>query len=291
MTPISAATTVVGVMGKPVAHSLSPAIHNAAFAELGVDWVSLGFEVDDDGGPDAMVAMRTMGLRGLSVTMPHKATIISSLDELAPSAAALGVANCVSHVDGRLIGHNTDGDGFVAALADDAQLDLTDLPVVILGAGGAARSIVEALGRAGASDIAIVNRTVDKAHDCAGLAPTARAIATTDTEAAAGALQRAHVVVNTTSVGMGGTDAAGASPLDGLVHVESLTAAALIVDIIYKPERTPLLDAAGAAGLATMNGLAMLVHQAVEQLEIWTGTRPAAAPLMAAAQAVLDQRR
>lgn len=275
--PITGDTRLVGVIGDPVRHSLSPAIHNEALRRLELNWRSLAFEVAADEAAQAMQAVRVLGLRGLSVTMPHKAAVVPHLDRLAPSADALGVVNCVSNEDGELVGHNTDGDGFVAAIgALGVSLGDGAVRFAILGAGGAARSIVEALGRSAAADIAIINRTAERAESCAALAGVARVGGQAD-------LEQADVIVNTTSVGMG-TDRS--LPMDGAL----LRSGQTVVDIIYEPAETMLLTAAKAAGATTMNGLPMLVHQAVVQLELWTGRECPAEPLLAAAQQALDKR-
>src|SRR5262249_27984882 len=146
---ISGSTRVVGVIGDPVAHSRSPAIHNAAFAALGLDWVYVAFPVAAGRGADAVAAVRTLGIEGLSVTMPHKSDVAAACDELTPGAAALGAGNTVIRSDGTVRGDSTDGPGFVSALLDHG-IEPRGRRVLVLGAGGAARAIVDALGRAGA---------------------------------------------------------------------------------------------------------------------------------------------
>ena len=273
---ITGETRIVGVIGNPVRHSLSPVIHNAAFDAMGLDWVSLAFPVADDGGPAAMAAMRTLDLRGLSVTMPHKATVVDALDALAPSAQTLGVTNCIVATDAGLIGHNSDGDGFVQSLHHKLDFDPADQSVAVLGAGGAARSIVDALGRSGASDIAIVNRTASKATELSELADVARVGAADDIAGAA-------LVINTTSVGMSDvTD----YPCDPAL----LSSGQAVVDIIYNPDETPWLRAARERGAIGINGVAMLVHQAAIALELWTGTAPDLDAMFAATEVELAAR-
>ncbi|MFM7062206.1 MAG: shikimate dehydrogenase family protein, partial [Actinomycetes bacterium] len=135
---LTAATRVAAVIGDPVRHSRSPAIHNAAFAATGLDWVYVAFEVHAGAGADAVRAMEVLGIEGLSVTMPHKADVAGAVDELSDDAAALGAVNCVVRRDGRTVGHSTDGDGFLWGLQDDLALDPVGLRCVVLGAGGAA---------------------------------------------------------------------------------------------------------------------------------------------------------
>lgn len=274
---ITGETRVVGVIGNPVRHSLSPVIHNAAFAAMGIDWVSLAFPVADNGGPQAMAAMRSLDIRGLSVTMPLKETVVAALDELAPSAITLGVTNCIAATDdGRLIGHNTDGDGFVASLHRSLDFDPRGTSVVVLGAGGAARSIVDALGRAGAGEVAIVNRTDSKAAATAELASVARVGTTND-------IADAALVVNTTSVGMADSDGFACDPA-------LLTKDHLVVEIIYNPDETAWLREARAIGARGINGVDMLVHQAAIALELWTGSAPDLDAMFAATTAELSRR-
>jgi shikimate dehydrogenase len=269
LSAISAATRVVGVIGSPVRHSLSPALHNAAFAAAGRDWRMLAFEVAPGEGAVAVSAMRTLGIAGLAVTMPHKADVAAAVDELDAAAAVLRSVNTVVlRQDGTTLGASTDGDGFVDSLTA-AGYDVAGRRVVVLGAGGAARSIVVALGAARATDIAIVNRTIATAEEAAALAPQAR-VGPIDEVAAA------DLLVNTTPVGMGS---------DELLH-PGLT----VADIVYHPLETALLRAAGRAGCDVVDGLGMLAHQAARQHYLWTGQRPDPAVLRAAAESELAAR-
>ena len=273
-TTITAGTRVAAVIGSPVRHSLSPALHNAAFAAAGVDWVYTAFEVAPGQAGAALAAMRALGLGGLSVTMPHKDDIAAAVDVLSPSAAALRTANTVVRgADGRLEGHSTDGEGFVASLRE-AGVDPSGAAVAVLGAGGAARSVVDALARAGAASVAVVNRTPAKAAVAAALAGSAGVVGAREHVAAA------DIVVNATSVGMGVVDGAvDALPVDpALLH-----AGQVVADLVYHPLDTALLVAARAAGATTVDGLGMLVHQAALQQQLWLGALPDAAVMRAAA--------
>ncbi len=156
---LSGATTVVGVMGDPVAHSLSPLLQNAAFEEMGLDWVSVGFRVPPGSAEDALAGARALSLRGLSVTMPHKHAVYALLDTLTPIARRLEAVNCVSIDESGSRGDNTDGPGLVAALRRGHDFDPAGRRCLVLGAGGAARSVVAALADAGAAEVVVVNRT------------------------------------------------------------------------------------------------------------------------------------
>ncbi len=269
--PISGATRLAAVIGDPVRHSLSPAIHNAAFASLGLDWRFVALPVPAGQGAEAVMAMRVFGIEGLSVTMPHKQTVAEAVDRRTPAAEALGVCNCVFRRGTELIGDTTDGDGFVRSILGETTHRVSGASVIVVGAGGAARSIIEALGRAGAREIGIVNRTEQAARSASALAPQA-------TTALEGDIADADIVINATSVGMTGGPRPGESPID----VDLLRAGQLVADIVYSPRATPLLDIARTRGLDTLDGLPMLVYQAVAQFELWTG-RPAPLDEMMAA--------
>jgi shikimate dehydrogenase len=266
---------IAGVIGWPVEHSLSPALHNAAFQAGGIAAHYAAFAVAPGRAPAALAAVRTLGLLGLSVTTPHKEDVAAHVDELSAAAAALRSVNTVVVAgEGHLVGHSTDGDGFVASLQAEG-VTVSGAGVAVLGAGAAARSLVDALGRAGATDVAIVNRNEARAEAAAALAPVARVGGPVD-------VTGADIVVNATSVGMGTTE----SPID----VALLRADQVVSDLVYHPLDTAFLRAARALGCRALDGLGMLVHQAVLQQVLWTGVRPDPALLRAAAEAELARR-
>jgi shikimate dehydrogenase len=278
---ISGQTAVAALIGSPVAHSLSPAIHNAAFAAAGLDWVYVAFDVAPGRASAALDAMRTLGLGGLSVTMPHKDAVFAAVDELDPGAATLGSVNTVvRRPDGRLVGHSTDGDGFVASLRADAGFDPDGARVVVLGAGGAARSVVEALARHGAGEVVVVNRTRERGEQAAALAGARGRVGAPECVA------EADLVVNATSIGMGEPATSGTLPCDpAWLHPGQLVA-----DLVYHPLETSLLAAARARGARVLDGLGMLVHQAVLQQVLWTGQRPDPDVMRAAAERQLARQ-
>lgn len=269
---VSGETRLAGVIGWPVRHSLSPAIHNAAYAETGLDWIYLAMPVEPGGATAALAGMRTLGIEGFSVTMPHKADVAGAVDELTPSAEALGAVNCVHNSGGRLVGHNTDGQGWLDGLATDTGVNPAGMRCVVVGAGGAARAVIDALGRAGAVDVAVLNRTPSRADEAVELAPGVGRRGSEDD------LKSAQLVVNATSVGMDD----GATPFD----VSRLPDDAIVSDLIYHPAVTPLMAAARSRGLVATGGLSMLVHQAAYQFEIWTEQKP---PLEAMSAAVTER--
>jgi shikimate dehydrogenase len=275
--PISGTTRVVGVVGMPVRHSLSPAIVNAAFDALGVDWSYFAFEVAPDDIDAAVEGMRALQLGGLSVTMPHKERVAELVDRCSADAATLGAVNCIVRDGDDLIGENTDGPGFVDALKSDLNFDPVGRRAVVLGAGGAARAVVLALARAGAADVAVVNRTRSNAERAVALAGPAGRVA-----AAEDAVPEADLVVNATPLGM----TEGGMAIDpGLLRPRHA-----LVDLIYHPSTTLLLAAAAERGCAVANGLGMLVHQAAHAVRLWTGLDPPVDTMRQAAKVGLDQR-
>jgi shikimate dehydrogenase len=272
---LSAATSVVGVIGDPVAHSLSPLLHNTAFAELGVDWVSVGFPVTSGAAGAALAGARALGIRGLSVTMPHKDDVARRVDRLSTLAGRLGAVNCVVDEDGSWRGENTDGAGFLDALRHRDGFDARGRSCLVVGAGGAARAVIAALADAGAGAVIVVNRSPDRGLAAAALAGGSGR--TGRPEDATGC----DLVVNATPLGMAGQ--AGASwPVDPVL----LHGGQIVVDLVYHPMVTPWLAAARSRGASVANGLGMLVHQAGFQVAAWTGLDP---PVEAMWRAVSDR--
>jgi len=274
----SAATTVVGVIGDPVAHSLSPLLHNTAFAAFGLDWVSVGFPVPAGEAPAALAGARALGLAGLSVTMPHKDAVADLVDECTAVARRLGAVNCVIRRKGRFVGDNTDGEGFVASLRRGATFEPAGRRCLVAGAGGAARAVVLALAEAGAAEVVVVNRTPGRAETAAALAGSVGRVGRPEE---AGSFD---LVVNATPLGMAGAGAPGAEPVDpALLHPGQL-----VVDLVYAPRRTPWLARAEGRGAVALSGLGMLVHQAAAQLRRWTGEEPPTDRLWEVATAATD---
>ena len=273
---ITGGTRVAAVIGSPIQHSLSPALHNAAFAQLGLDWVYVAFHVEPGEAQRAVDAMRVFELGGLSVTAPHKEAVALAVDELTPAAAALRSVNTVVADDeGTLVGHSTDGAGFVASLAATG-VGIDGRTVCLLGAGGAGRALADAIARAGAARVAVVNRSAEAAEVAAALAGAVGVVGSTDD------VRNADIVVNATSVGMGSSDI----PCDPSL----LRAGQVVADIVYHPRRTALLCAAADVGATTVEGLGMLVHQAALQQQLWHGTLPDVATMTAAAERELAAR-
>ena len=269
---ITSSTSVAAVIGDPVKHSLSPVIHNVGFRSLGIDWMYVACEVKEGDAQSALDAMKTLGLRGLSVTMPHKTAIASLVDSVSVAAQALNSVNTIEVTsDGLLVGHSTDGDGLVASL-DEQGVSVTGTSILILGAGGAARSVIDALQRHGCRQMFVANRSLDHAQHAAALAPALTTVVSiANLVDLAEAAAKSDIIINATSVGMSKSpDTVSVSPLApdliGRHHV--------VVDLVYHPIETELLRLARSRGALAIDGLGMLVHQAALQQQIWTGLTP-----------------
>jgi shikimate dehydrogenase len=284
-------TRLVGVIGSPIAHSLSPLLHNAAFGALGLrgSWRSLAFEVAPGQAASALAAMRRADITGLSVTMPHKADVAALVDECTDVARRLDAVNCIVHTDGRLLGTNTDGEGFVASLSRGATFTPAGKRCLVIGAGGAARAVVLALADAGASQVAVLNRTPERAATAAALAGPAGSVLPAGEKARADAVQASDLVVNATPVGMAGAASQGGDTGDWLVAPRLLHPGQVAADLVYAPRPTRWLAEAAAAGAVAVDGLGMLVHQAAAQLVLWTA-EPAPVEAMWRAAETADPR-
>ena len=266
----------LAVIGWPVSHSRSPLIHNHWLAAHGAPALYEAYPIDPkDDFRAALEAMAAAGYLGANVTVPHKHAAFAAMDELSTTAQRLGAVNTISFKNGKLRGDNTDGDGFIASLDAAARSingkgsqNWRDHPALVLGAGGAARAIIAALGRTGMADIRLVNRSRDKAEAVKGLAAN---LHIDDWPVRAAMAAGCGLLVNTTSLGMVGQPPLGVP--EAALH--ALRPNALVCDIVYAPLETPLLHAAKAAGHIAVDGLGMLMHQAALSFEIWHGTRPA----------------
>lgn len=282
MTAVRSAPRIAAVIGSPVVHSLSPVIHQAAFDAAGVAWTYTAFDIAPGQAEAALRSMRVLRLAGLSVTMPHKSDIARLVDRLDPAARALDSVNTVSWDGDDLVGSSTDGEGFVASLVD-AGVDVGDARVAVIGAGGAARSVIDALSRVGVREISVLNRTPDRAEQAATLARAASVGIESD-------ISRADIVVNATSVGMG-VEVASSGPDDLPCDPALLRAGQVVADLVYHPLETAWMSAATAVGARTVDGLGMLVHQAALQQHAWIGHRPDTSAMRAAAVAELAARQ
>ncbi|WP_298437736.1 shikimate dehydrogenase [Geobacter sp.] len=269
---ISGKTKVLAIIGWPVDHSLSPLMQNAVLEEMGLDYTYVPFAVREEGLGDAIRGMRALGVVGFNVTIPHKSAVIPYLDRLSPDAALIGAVNTVKREGDDLVGYNTDGVGFLKSLREDLGVDPSGANILLLGAGGAARSALVVLCRAGAARIVIANRSVERGEALAEefrryFAGTQIAVIGLGAPSVADEIQKIDLLVNTTSVGMKGTSF---ETLD----LSLLSPQSALYDMVYVPWETPLLRDALHRGLRCANGIGMLVAQGERAFEIWTGSVP-----------------
>jgi len=264
---VNGRTRLAGVVGWPLSHTLSPAMHNAAYARMGLDWVYLPLPVADEDALAKLVdAVRVLPFVGFNVTMPYKRAVLEMCDEVAMLAQMAGAVNTVHVVDGRLIGYNTDARGLLESLELDAGFSPEGRRVVLVGAGGAAAAALVAfvLGKAG--EVTVVNRTRERAEDLVErMRPHLRGVNVDayGTDEAQSFVRSADLIVNATPVGMAEGDP---SP----VPVEWLRPGQVVADMIYRPAITPLLEGARRAGARAVGGLGMLVSQGATAIDIWS---------------------
>ncbi|WP_428912635.1 shikimate dehydrogenase [Niallia sp. Krafla_26] len=256
-----------GVIGDPVAHSMSPVMHNDLFELYSIDATYVAFHVKPDDLEDAVKGFKAIGLSGLSVTVPHKQSIMSFLDEIDPLAQAIGAVNTVVNENGRLVGYNTDGSGYLEGIKKEVP-SFADKEILLIGAGGAARGIYFTLAQAGLKNIDIANRTTPKADYLVENCPYPRNSQVLNLEEAEEQLAKYDLIVQTTSIGM--HPDVESSP----ISVENLRPTALVSDIIYSPLETKIMREAKRKGARTQNGIPMFAYQGALQFEKWTGIFP-----------------
>jgi len=263
---IDGSTTLVGVFGAPIEHTASPAMHNAAFEALKMNWAYLAFHVEPQALRTALQGARDMRLAGVNLTVPHKILALDCVDDIDAEARKLGAVNTVVMEKGKLRGFNTDGYGFLKAIKEEFNLSIRGKRILVLGAGGAARAIAVKCALEGAARVAVANRTP------ARIEPIAREIRNTKSEFSSLALTAEEIrkvipdvdlVVNATSVGLKEGDSLG-------LTADLFSSRLRVYDAIYRPAKTELLGIAETAGAQVANGLGMLLHQGAKSFEIWT---------------------
>jgi shikimate dehydrogenase len=272
MAVVDVNTKLVGLLGNPLGHSFSPAMHNKAFETLGLNYFYLPIEVTAEDLPTVAAGIAKMNFAGYNVTIPHKVHIMDCLDAIDPLAQAIGAVNTVVLENGRTTGYNTDGEGFVRSLEAESGITVDGKRYFILGSGGAARAIAMTLAFKGAQKIYLCNRTEQKAHDLSAeintkVSPSSEVVPM-DPARMADTVRRADVLVNTTSIGM--------HPEENRIPIDDdlIPSGVIVSDIVYNPPRTKLLQAAEAKACKTVPGLGMLVYQGTEGFRKWTGAEP-----------------
>lgn len=269
---LTAHTRVYGILGWPVEHSASPAMHNAAFEAAALDAVYVAFAVRPHALAAAVAGLQALGVRGFNVTLPHKQAVVALLDEVEPDALAIGAVNTVVRDGDRLIGTNTDGAGLVRSL-DEAGVAVRGRRVTVLGAGGAARAAAVGLATAGAARITVAARRIERAEALlAGVKPAIRDV---PCEACAigddlpACFAASDLLVQATSATLG--SGPEASRFAASLPIDALPEGAAVVDLVYDPLTTTVLLAARERGLRTVDGMGMLLHQGAAAFERWTG--------------------
>ena len=264
---ITGKTLLVGIIGDPVEHSLSPPMHNAAFKHLEMDYVYVPFHVSGENLEKAIQGARSLEIRGLNVTIPHKTAVIPYLDEVDPAAQLIGAVNTIKFNEDKAKGFNTDGLGAVKALEEITPVK--DKKVLIMGAGGAARALAFQLILNGIRDLVIANRTPEKAVQLAldiqsklEFSPEATGLGEVE-------LSSTDILINTTSVGM-----YPHQDQPPLIRGQQMHPELVVNDVIYNPLKTNLLKEAESIGARTLNGIKMLLYQGAESFRIWTGVTP-----------------
>jgi len=258
--PVTGTTRVLAVLGDPISHSMSPVMHNSMCISNALDYIYIPLHVYPENLSNAIQGIKALNIAGFNLTIPHKETVIQYLDELDASAKQVGAVNTVVNENGKLIGYNTDGDGFLFSLASELNVSARDQHIVILGAGGATKSITHAIAQAHPKSIIFTNRTIEKATQ---LATQYNGKAVPNTSHLLEYLSRADIVINTTSIGMDGIS----SPV---LSYEWVNKSQTIIDIIYAPLETPFLKQCRLKGATTLNGIGMLAGQGVKAFQLFT---------------------
>lgn len=286
---INAATTLVGLFGWPVTHSISPQMHNAAFVACQMNWRYVAFSVPPERVPQAVAALPALGLRGVNVTVPHKQAVMPHLDHWTAAAEAIGAVNTVIvSEDGQLTGDNTDAAGFIADLGAH-DFDPAGSRVLVIGAGGSSRAVVYGLAEAGARSVTVINRTVSRAVELAqtmqGYFPEIRIAAAVFPDEVDNCAGSADLIVNCTSLGMDPN-------VEGLPWKEDVEfrEGQTVYDLVYNPAMTRLLQLAAADGAAAIGGLGMLVYQGAIAWQKWTGEPAPVEAMQRAASTVFERR-
>ena len=273
----------MGVIGHPLGHSVSPAFQQAALDHYGLKMTYERWETPPDRAEWRFGGLRPKDVLGANVTVPYKEFAFRFVDALDETARRIGAVNTIVNIGGRLTGYNTDAPGFLRALQEDGGFDPAGHAALVLGAGGAARAVAFALAGADAGPIFIANRTAERAAALAAGVREALPGVSVETVPWGAAPAESRLIVNATTMGMRHGGAEGESPLPP----EQIPPDALVVDLVYNPEATPLLEAAAAAGAPSLDGLPMLIYQGAEAFEMWIGRKAPIEVMKAAARAAI----
>ncbi len=269
---VTGSTKIIGLIGNPVKHTISPQLHNTISKKLGLDIIYLPFKVDQDKLEDAVKGLRAINVIGFNVTMPYKREIMKYIDDNIRETFLMGAINTVKNINGRFYGYNTDGEGFMRAFKQETNADFKNKKVTLIGAGGVARSIAVKIAQEGASKINIMNRTTEKASEIAeivngNIKEIVQVYNNQKDKSFNLAFSESEIIINTTSVGMHPDE--NKSPICDDYFVKGQ----IVYDVIYNPKKTNLLINAENKGCITANGLSMLFYQGIYAYEILTGVK------------------
>jgi shikimate dehydrogenase len=267
---VTGKTRITGIIGNPLEHTISPQIHNTISYYMGVDLVYVPFKVEDKDLGSLISGLKAANITGVNVTVPYKNLIIKLLDYISDEASLMGAVNTVKFADGKLYGYNTDGEGFSRSFKSETGTGFNGKRIAIIGAGGAARAVAVRVATEGAKEVAIVNRTISRAEQLAGIINNNIVPVATPFELSVflnkGLIKEYEVIINTTSAGMYPN-----IEQDPLGNQARFLKKQIVYDVIYNPPKTRLLMAAEKEGCKSVNGLGMLLYQAAGSYEIWTG--------------------
>jgi len=266
---ITSKTKTLGIFGHPISHTLSPVMHNAVIKALGLDMAYLPFEVKPPNLKEAINGIKSLGIIGVNITIPHKESVIRFLDDISEEARLVGAVNTIVNKDRKLVGYNTDGSGYMASLKEELGFNPKSKRIIIIGAGGAARGILAALATQKPKSITVANRTLSRAVSLikafkGKFRDTRFEAINLDDNMLKMSFNSVDLLINTTSVGM-------KQGKTLKIPLETLPKIAIVSDIIYNPLETLLLKKAKKIGLTTHGGLGMLVHQGARSFKLWTG--------------------
>lgn len=266
---IKASTSIYGIFGHPVSHSLSPVMHNCAFEELDLDCAYVAFDVEIKDLATAVSAIKVLKIQGVNITVPHKEAMVSKLDEVTQPVVLTGAVNTIKNENGKLVGYNTDVPGVMRAIKEELDFNPANKSALVIGAGGASRAVTAALCLNGISRITVVNRTESRAVKVVDSFKDQfqhvifDSYSLSDSESIKSFIKDTDIIINSSSAGMGDIP-----QLD--IPLEKAQPECVVYDLVYKPLVTPLVKQARDLGLRAESGLGMLLYQGVEAFEIWT---------------------
>lgn len=269
---VTGKTRLIGIIGNPVEHSVSPMLHNSLCRQLGIDVIYVPFKVEKNDLDNAVKGLKAINILGFNITIPYKKEIMKYIDDNTKEALLMGAVNTVKNIDGRFYGYNTDAEGFSRSFKEESGTNFKDKKIVLIGAGGAARAIAVKMTIEGARKIYVVNRTESKAREFIEMinsnVKNIAEYASMDENSDTGVLKQSDIIINTTSVGM--YPNIDESPIG---HSDIFSGGQIVYDVVYNPSKTKFLSYAENKGCKTINGLGMLFYQGIFAFEIWTGIK------------------